>query len=96
MITVGELTRWCQSGSVAPHSHALSPHILETMTLHSYVTAEIICNTAHVYHKVLPWSRGPCAVCLYELHHESPGYCCIRAALELHHSYVIWDYVFVT
>ena len=59
MIIVGKLTRWCQSGSVAPYSHALSPHILKTVTFHNCVTTEIIYNTAHVYHEVLAWSRGP-------------------------------------
>ena len=30
---------------------------------------------------------------LYELHHESPGYCCTGATLEQHHGYVTWGYV---
>ena len=30
---------------------------------------------------------------LYELHHESPGYCCTGATLEQHHGYVTWGNV---
>lgn len=31
-----------------------------------------------------------CVVRLYDLHHESTGYCSIGATLERHHDYVIY------
>ena len=34
-----------------------------------------------------------CVVCLYELHHESPGCWCSGATLGRHHGYVLWGYV---
>ena len=34
-----------------------------------------------------------CAVCLFELHHESSDRCCTGATLEQHHGYGIWGYV---
>ena len=39
-----------------------------------------------LHHEIL------CAICLYELHHESPGCCCIGATLEQHYGDVIWGY----
>lgn len=36
---VGKLTRWHQPGSLTPHSHALLPHVLWTMTLHGYANS---------------------------------------------------------
>ena len=55
---VGKLTIWHQPGSLTPHSHALLPHVLWTMTLHGYVTGEITCSTVHAHPKVLAWSRA--------------------------------------
>jgi len=47
----------CREGAIgqdgagqAVSAHVLSPHVLEIMTLHSYVTAEAIYNTVHVHH----------------------------------------------
>lgn len=53
---MGKLTIWHQPGSLTPHSHALLPHVLWTMTLHGYVTGEITCSTVHAHPKVLAWS----------------------------------------
>ena len=53
-----KLTRWHQSGSLAPCSHALLPHVLETMTLHGCVTAEITYGTEHVHYEVPSWPRA--------------------------------------
>ena len=47
------------------------------------------CSTVHACHGLL-W-----VVCLYELHHGSPGCCCIWARLAQHHDYAIWGYVMV-
>ena len=47
------------------------------------VAAELTCSTAHTHQKVLAlsWIR---VVCLYELHHQSPGCCCIGATFGQH------------
>ena len=52
---VGKLTNWNQSPSLAPHSHALLSHVLETMTFPGYVMAEITYSAVHACHKVLAW-----------------------------------------
>ena len=44
-------------GFLIPDSHTLSPHILQTITLHSYVMAEIIYSPVHTSHEVLAWSQ---------------------------------------
>ena len=60
------------------------------------VTNEIIYSMTHICHEVLTWSWATLVVHLYELHHESPGCCRIRATLKWHHGYVIWVYAIAT
>ena len=55
--TVGKLTKWRQTGSLALCSHSFLPQVLYTVTLDGYVTAEIAYGAAHVPHEVLLWSR---------------------------------------
>ena len=58
-----------------------------------YGTAEITYSTVMCVARY--WlARGIlCAERLCELHHESPGFCCIGATLERHHNYVPWGHV---
>ena len=53
-VECGEMNKMAQSGPLTPCSHDLSPHVSpQTMTLHGYVTTEIIYSTAHAHHKIL-------------------------------------------
>ena len=72
-----KLAKVARSGSLAPR-----------FVNKDEVTAERTRSTAHVRHHVLAWPCAPVSdtpVC--GLHHESPGRCCAKAALERHHGY---------
>ena len=87
------LAKWHQPGSLASGSHALLPHVLQVMTLHGYITAEITYSTVPVHHKVLAWSWVTlCSTPLWVLPWK-PGCCCFGATLEWHHGYVIWGFL---
>ena len=76
-----KLAKMVWSGSLAPGTLALAPRFVNT----DYVTAEITYRL-HVSHEVLASHGLLCVVCLYELHHENPGYCWVGTTLEQHHS----------
>ena len=84
MVSVGKLTRWHQSVSLSPRSHSFSPHILQTVTLHDCATVEITSGLHMHITRYLCGLGLLCVVCLYELHHGSPGCYFTGATLELH------------
>ena len=43
--------------------------------------------------RCLTGHRLLCAICLYEIHHESPGCCCTAATFYRHQRYTIWGYI---
>ena len=53
---LGQWTRRPQSGSLTPCSYAFFTHVLQTMTLHGCVTADITYSMSHVHHKILACS----------------------------------------
>ena len=55
-LSVGKWTRRHQSGSLTPCSHALFTHVLQTITLHGCVTADITYSMSHVHIEVLACS----------------------------------------
>ena len=72
---VGKLTRWHQSGSLTPCSQALLPISVNN----DYVTAEIICSTAHVPHKVPASSQDVCSMPLWVPRESGGIYWCTTA-----------------
>ena len=80
-----KLAKMVWSGSLAPGTLALAPRFVNN----DYVTAEITYRL-HVSHEVLTSHGLLCVVCLYELHHENPGYCWVGTTLEQHHSSATW------
>ena len=62
-------------------------HVTRLMLQLKSLLVLCICITRYLLgHRLL------CVVHLCELHHESPGCCCIGATLEQHHGYGMWGY----